>query len=89
MPENNGVLARIEFRAKGEADESTDPLWLSEAWFSESASRPTAADLQAEMQLLLPWERAVRWLDERQLPDKLVERARFQPIGSSYLSPRE
>jgi hypothetical protein len=87
-PESLGVLARIELRAKrGSEGSDADPLWLSEAWFYEDSSRSAATDRQSEQQMLVPWERAVRWLDERHLPDNTLGPAQFKAIGSTELPP--
>jgi hypothetical protein len=80
-----GVLARVELVRDGD-DVTTEPVWLVEGWFMQQFQSPAINDVQDELQVLVPWERAVRWLEKRPLPTSLLDPTNFGPIGSTELS---
>ena len=84
-PDSLGVLARLEIRDR-DASENDDPLWLVEAWFAYERMIPPGAGVESSVQLLVPWERAIDWLDGQALPDSLIDPKQFQSLGYSELS---
>ncbi|HEY3392348.1 MAG TPA: hypothetical protein VGK58_06560 [Lacipirellulaceae bacterium] len=79
-----GVLARLEIQAENEQE----PIWLAEAWFANSlAGAQQGRDADVTLQYLLPWERAIRWLEKEPLPTNTVDPSRFGGVGKTELIP--
>ena len=88
-PNATGVMARVELRFKDQSDDD-DPVWLNEAWFAyENTYHPASNDVRSNIQMLIPWERALGWFDKRTLPTKIAEGNAFASPGSTELSPIE
>jgi hypothetical protein len=86
-PNGMGVLARLELLRKSDKDaRNEDPLWLSEAWFYSESRIQQKPDVQSELQLLVPWEKAVRWLGERTMPASIPDHTQFATNGTTELS---
>lgn len=87
-PNAAGILARVELRFKDQSD-NDDPLWLNEAWFAFEGVLPASKDAQSNMQMLVPWERALDWLDKRTLPATVTDSNSFASVGTTELIPDE
>ncbi len=83
-PDKIGILARLELRDKDQSD--VDPLWLTEAWFDVERASPAPTDVTSTVQMLIPWERALDWLDKQSLPVSLADSDQFRSVGATELS---
>jgi hypothetical protein len=66
--------------------EKDEPVWLTEGWFAQQPRSSVINDVQDELQILVPWERAVRWLEQRPLPASLLDPANFGAVGTTELT---
>jgi WD40 repeat protein len=80
--DGNGILARLELLPDNE-----EPIWFAEAWFSIDPRAGGGTATEPNLQALVPWERAINWIEKEPLPSTLLDATRFTGLGSSELVP--